>query len=97
MVLTEEIATQQVYLEEHQRVLGFIPNFYVVYDRHPVPLPSKLKFKLALRTTTDPSTFLGSAFVAGLDQAADKYDYQQGAKGYAQRFGATTPMVSPTL
>ena len=47
IVSTEEIATQQVEVEEHQRVLGFIPNFYVVYDRHPVPLTSKLKFKLA--------------------------------------------------
>lgn len=89
IVSTEEIATQQVNVEEHQRVLGFIPNFYAVYDPHPVPLTSKLKFKLALRTTVDPITFLGSAFVAGVDQAADKYDYQQGAKGYAQRFGAS--------
>jgi hypothetical protein len=89
IVSTEEIATHQVDVEEHQRVLGFIPNFYVVYDRHPVPLTSKLKFKLALRTTIDPITFLGSAFVAGVDQAANKYDYQQGAKGYAQRFGAS--------
>jgi len=89
VVSTEEIATQQVNVEEQQRVLGFIPNFYVVYDRHPVPLTSKLKFKLALRTTMDPITFLGSAFVAGMDQAADKFDYQQGAKGYAQRFGAS--------
>ena len=89
IVSTEEIATQQVNVEEHQRVLGFIPNFYVVYDRHPVALTSKLKFTLALRTTMDPITFFGSAFVAGVDQAADKYDYQQGAKGYAQRFGAS--------
>ena len=37
----------------------------------------------------DPVTFLGSAFVAGMDQAADKFDFQEGAKGYAQRFGAS--------
>jgi Carboxypeptidase regulatory-like domain len=89
IVSTEEIATQQVNVEEHQRVLGLIPNFYVVYDRQPVPLTSKLKFRLALKTTIDPITFLGSALVAGVDQAADKYDYQQGAKGYAQRFGTS--------
>ena len=88
-VSTEEIATQQVNIEEHQRVLGFIPSFYVVYDRHPVPLTSKLKFELALRSTMDPITFVGSAFVAGMDQAADKFEFQQGAKGYAQRFGAS--------
>ena len=86
---TEEIATEQVRIEEHQRVLGFIPNFYVTYDRHPVALTPKLKFKLALRTATDPVTFLGTAFVAGVDQAADKFDFQQGAKGYFQRFGAS--------
>ena len=89
IVSTEQIATQQVKIAEHQRVLGVIPNFYVVYDRQPAPLTSKLKFELALRTATDPVTFAGSAFVAGIDQAADKYDYQQGAKGYAQRFGAS--------
>jgi hypothetical protein len=37
---------------------------------------------------TDPVTFLGSAFVAGIDQAADTPNYQQGLKGYGQRFGA---------
>jgi hypothetical protein len=29
---TAQIATEQVHIEEQQRVLGFIPNFYVVYD-----------------------------------------------------------------
>jgi Carboxypeptidase regulatory-like domain len=88
VISTEEIARQQVEVEEKQRVLGFIPNFYVVYDRNPVPLTSKLKFDLALKTSIDPITFLGSAVVAGFDQAADLHDYQQGAKGYGQRFGA---------
>ena len=86
---TEEIATQQVEIAEHQRVLGFIPNFYVVYDHHPVPLTPKLKFRLALKATTDPVTFLGAGAVAGMDQAANKFDWQQGAKGYVQRFGAS--------
>jgi hypothetical protein len=85
---TAEIARQQVEVEEKQRVLGFIPNFYVVYDRNAVPLTSKLKFDLALKTSINPITFLGSAVVAGFDQAMDLHDYQQGAKGYSQRFGA---------
>jgi len=85
---TEEIAREQVEVEEKQRVLGFIPNFYVVYDRNAVSLTPRLKFSLALRTSTDPITFLGTAFVAGFDQAADLHNYQQGAKGYSQRFGA---------
>ncbi|QNI34934.1 carboxypeptidase regulatory-like domain-containing protein [Alloacidobacterium dinghuense] len=84
----EQLATQQVEVEEKQRVLGILPSFYAVYDSHPVPLTPKLKFRLASRTATDPVTFLGTGFLAGLDQAADKFDYQQGAKGYGQRYGA---------
>ncbi|MBV8672346.1 MAG: carboxypeptidase regulatory-like domain-containing protein [Acidobacteriaceae bacterium] len=85
---SEQLATQQVEVEEKQRVLGIIPSFYAVYDSHPVPLTPKLKFKLSFRTVTDPVTFLGSGFLAGMDQAADKSHYQQGTKGYFQRFGA---------
>jgi hypothetical protein len=88
-VSAEQIATEQVEIAEHQRVLGIVPNFFVVYDPHPVPLTPKLKFRLALKATTDPVTFLGAAAVAGMDQAADKFDFQQGAKGYFQRFGAS--------
>jgi hypothetical protein len=85
---TEEIATQQVKEEEKQRVLGFIPNFYVVYDRNAVPLTTKLKFRLALKISTDSVTFLGTAFISAIDQAADTPDYVQGAKGFGQRLGA---------
>jgi len=83
-----ELATEQVQVAEKQRVLGFIPNFYVVYDEHPAPLTPKLKFRLALRTSTDPITLLGAAFVATIDQAADTPDYGQGWGAYGQRFGA---------
>jgi hypothetical protein len=87
-VSPEELATEQVKAEEKQRVLGFIPNFYVVYDHDAVPLTPKLKFRLALKTSTDSVTFLGSAFVASVDQAANTPNYGQGAKGYGQRLGA---------
>jgi Carboxypeptidase regulatory-like domain len=83
----EQIATEQVELAEQQRILGVIPNFYVVYDPHPVPLTAKLKYKLALRAGTDVVSIAGAAFIAGLYQASDTLDFQQGAKGYAQRFG----------
>ncbi len=79
---------QQVEVEEKQRVLGFIPNFYVVYDHNPVPLTPALKFRLALKTSIDPITFLGAAFAAGVYQAAGIPDYGQGATGYGQRLGA---------
>jgi len=87
---TEEIATEQVKLQEQQRIFGFIPNFYVVYDQDAVPMTSKLKFKLALKVATDPVTAAGILFLGGIYQAADIPDYQQGAKGYGQRVGAIT-------
>jgi Carboxypeptidase regulatory-like domain len=83
-----EIATQQVTVEEKQRVLGFIPNFYVVYDPDPVPLTTKLKFRLALRVATDPVTAAGVAFLSGTQQAGDTPNYGQGAAGFGKRFGA---------
>jgi Carboxypeptidase regulatory-like domain len=85
---TEQLATQEVHIEEKQRVLGVFPNFYVVYTPHPVPLTTKLKYELALRTTIDPVNILGTAAFAGFNQAGDVPNYQEGAKGYAQRFGA---------
>jgi hypothetical protein len=86
---TVQIATEQVHVEEQQRVLGFIPNFYVVYDsENAVPLTAKLKFELAWKTSIDPIAFVGSAFVAGTDQLAHTPDYVLGAKGYGQRVGA---------
>ena len=84
----EEVATEQVKIEEQQRVFGIFPNFYVVYDHDPAPLTTKLKFRLALKTSTDPVTILGVAVLAGINQAADVPDYQQGWKGYGERFGA---------
>ncbi len=85
---TEQIAVEQVRVEEQQRVLGFIPNFYVVYDsKNAVPLTTKLKFTLAMRVSVDPVTLGGVVFLASINQAADTPNYVQGAKGYGQRVG----------
>lgn len=84
----EEVATEQVKIEEQQRVFGIIPNFYVVYDPNPVPLTTKLKFQLALKTSTDVVTVLGVGVLAGINQAGDTPNYPQGWKGYGERFGA---------
>jgi hypothetical protein len=83
-----QVATEQVAAQEKQRVLGIIPNFYATYDPHPEPMTAKLKFKLALKVAIDPVTVFGVGLIAGLDQAGNTPDYQQGAKGYGQRFGA---------
>jgi hypothetical protein len=84
----EEIAAEQVKAEEQQRIFGIIPNFYVVYDHDAVPLTAKLKFRLATKVLVDPVTIIGVATFAGINQAADNPNYGQGAKGYAERFGA---------
>lgn len=83
-----QVATEQVHTEEQQRVLGVIPNFYVVYDHNPAPLTARLKFRLAIKAEMDPVTILGEGFVAGLDQEGATPNYTEGAKGYFERFGA---------
>ena len=84
----EEAAIEQVKIEEKQRVFGFIPNFYVVYDQNPAPLTTKLKFHLALKTSTDVVTILGVGALAAFNQAGDTPNYVQGWKGYGERVGA---------
>jgi len=89
-VPTEELVAEQVKEQEKQRVFGFIPNFYVTYVSDPVPLSTKYKFELAWKSATDPVTLGGVAFLAGIDQAGDRWhDYGQGTEGYAKRVGAT--------
>jgi hypothetical protein len=84
-----EVALIQLKEEEKQRVLGFIPNFYVSYVPDPAPLAPKQKYQLAWKSITDPFTFLGAGALAGLQQASDDFaGYGQGAQGYAKRFGA---------
>jgi len=84
----EQIATEQVNIETKQRVFGFIPNFYVTYESKPVPLTTRLKFKLAFKADTDVMTFVGVAFMSGIYQAADTPDYGQGAEGFGKRMAA---------
>jgi hypothetical protein len=85
-----EAAQEQVQDEEKQRVLGFIPNFYVSYAPHPVPLTSKQKFALAWQTTVDPVSFELIGVIAGIQQAKNAFSgYGQGAEGYGKRYGAS--------
>jgi hypothetical protein len=86
----KEIAMEVEYEEEHQRVLGVIPNFYMVYSRSDeVPLATGLKYKLAFRAIIDPITIAGAVALGGLDQAVNTPAYVQGAKGFGQRVGAS--------
>ena len=84
-----EVAEEQMKVEEQQRVLGAIPNFYVSYLPHAVPLNAKQKFELAWKTTIDPFTLVVVGGTAGVQQAQNHFrEYGQGAQGYAKRFGA---------
>jgi hypothetical protein len=84
---SKEVATQQLKAEEQQRVLGFIPNVYVVYDPHPEPLTTKMKFQLAYKDLTHPVFFARTAAWAGVEQAAGLRNYPQNTRGYGDRLG----------
>ena len=85
-----ELAQEQIRDEEKQRVLGFIPNFYVTYVTNAAPLNTRQKFELAWKSTLDPVTFAITGAVAGIQQANNQFSgYGQGAQGYAKRYGAS--------
>ena len=84
-----EVAEEQIKIEEQQRVLGILPNFYVSYIPNAAPLNSKQKFKLAWKTVMDPFTLVFVGGAAGVEQAQNHFaEYGQGAQGYGKRFGA---------
>jgi hypothetical protein len=84
-----EVAQEQLKVEEQQRVLGIVPNFYVSYIPNAAPLDGKQKFQLALRTVVDPVTFLFVGAVAGVQQEQGHFKaYGTGPGGYARRYGA---------
>jgi hypothetical protein len=84
-----EIAQQQVQQEEKQRVLGFFPNFFVAYDTNTVPLDTKQKFNLAFHEVFDPTSFMISGAIAGVEQAANLFPgYGSGPAAFGKRYGA---------
>jgi len=84
-----ELAEQQMQIDEHQRVLGVVPNFYVEYNPSAVALDAKQKFKLASRYNFDPVNVTFTAGLAGVEQASNSYSgFGQGTLGYAKYFGA---------
>jgi hypothetical protein len=84
-----QLAQQQIHVEEKQRVLGVLPNYYVSYDKNAVPLTPRQKFGLAFRSSISPYTFLLTGATAGVEQATNAYaGYGGGFEGYSKRFGA---------
>jgi len=88
-VSQQQVAEEEIKVEETQRLLGVFPNFYVSYLPDAAPLTKKLKFQLAWKATVDPVTFVVTGAVAGGEQAVDEFSgYGQGMQGYAKRYGA---------
>lgn len=84
-----QLATEQVKMEEDQRILGAIPNFYVSYLPNAAPLSAGQKYSMAWRYSIDPFNVLFAGVAAGEEQAQNAYPgYGQGAQGYGKRFGA---------
>jgi len=88
-ITQEQMAAIQVNAEEKQRIGGIIPNYYVVYDRNPVPLTKKLKFELGWRSVVDPVNVAFVGAVAGIQEASGAMaGYGSGPSGFGKRFGA---------
>jgi len=85
-----EVAEEEIRIEEKQRVLGVLPNFYVTYIPDAAPLDTKQKFKLAWKMMVDPFTLAIVGGIAGVEQAQNSFPgYEQGAEGYGKRLGAS--------
>lgn len=85
-----EVAEEQLRVQEKQRVLGVVPNFYVSYIPNAAPLDAGQKVRLAWKSIIDPVSVGITALTAGVQQAQNVFPaYGQGAAGYAKRFGAS--------
>ena len=94
----DEVAAEQLRTEMKQRTLAVIPNFYVSYEDHPVPLSAKQKFHLAFRLLIDPTTVATAGAVAGIQQAKNSYwEWGQGAGAYGKRFAAAYGTAAQSL
>ncbi len=85
----DEIAQEEIHIEEEQRVLGVFPNFYSSFDWNAPAMNSKQKFHLVSHSILDPMSFLAVGMIAGMQQGQNTYpSYGQGMEGYAKRYGA---------
>ncbi len=103
-----ELAQAQIQVEEKQRLLGLVPDFFTSYDPDAAPLNVKQKIELTAKTWADPSSFVIGGIIAGVWQAENTHaGFGQGAQGYAKRYGASfadfgtmlllEKVVTPTL
>ena len=84
-----EIAEIELKHEEHQRLLGVLPNFGISYDWNAPALSAGQKYRLATRFVVDPTSFAIAGIQAGAEQAANVFPgYGPGPAGFAKRYGA---------
>lgn len=85
-------AERELQQQEHQRLLGVMPQFQVVMGGQAVPLSAGQKFRLALHSAIDPF-YIGWALVIGggygeLIDSESQQGYGWGAAGYFKRVGS---------
>jgi hypothetical protein len=84
-----EIAEAQMQSEVKQRLLGFLPNYYVVYFKDPIPLSAGQKMRLAFRQAIDPVNFgIAGAQAAFETNSKNFEEYGTGAEGFSKRYAA---------
>jgi hypothetical protein len=84
-----DVALEQFHEEEHQRVIGMVPNYFVTYVQDAPPLSTTQKYTLAWKTSFDPLAMVAAGGFAAMQQAGNSLSgYGQGVEGYAKRFGA---------
>jgi hypothetical protein len=88
-ISVHDLAEQQIKLQETQRLLGVLPNFFVSYVPNAAPLTTSQKFELSYHTFLDPSVFIGVGIGAAITQASNTpKEWGQDWAGYGQRYGA---------
>ena len=88
-IMPEQVALEQLHAEEHQRLVGVLPNFFVSYNWTAPPLTNRQKFTLTNHNVLDPGNLALVGTIAGVQQAANAFPgYGQGAAGYGRRYGA---------
>ncbi len=82
----KEIAEEQLKQQEKQRVMGVMATFNTTRDPNAVPLTAGQKYKLFLKSATDPWPFLLAGVVSSLDQATNSPpEWGQGWGAYGHR------------
>lgn len=93
---TEVIAAEQTKVEEKQRLLGVIPNFYTSYVPNPAPMTLKQKFSLAAHDTFDWTSSVEITSTAGIEQGTNAFpDMGEAQKGTPNVGERCSPMGVP--